>query len=163
MTGCGSRSGWSGISRAVLDEIENVLLGDAATGAGATHSCEIYIVLAGEFADERGRADVGIFFLVFTAGSAGGGCGRRSRSFLFCGCGSGGSRSRNSGFGGIRSGSATAVADHPDNRVDLNGVAFGNLDFLKDSTGGRGDFGVDLVGGNLEQRFIALDLVTGLF
>ncbi len=51
-------------SRAVLDEIEDVLLGDAAAGAGAAHSCEIYIVLAGEFADERGRADVGIFFIV---------------------------------------------------------------------------------------------------
>src|ERR1019366_2711805 len=65
--------------------------------------------------------------------------------------------------GGGGSGSATAVANHTHDGVDLNGVAFGNLDFLKDSAGGRGDFGVDLVGGNLEQRFVALDLVTGLF
>ena len=50
--------------RAVLDEIEDVLLGDAAAGAGAADFCEIHIVLAGEFADERGRADVGIFFIV---------------------------------------------------------------------------------------------------
>ena len=48
----------------MLDEIEDVLLGDAAAGAGAADFCEIHIVLAGEFADERGRADVGIFFIV---------------------------------------------------------------------------------------------------
>ena len=61
-TGCGRATDRS--SRAVLDEIENVLLGDAAAGAGATHFCEIHIVLAGEFADERRRADVGIFFVL---------------------------------------------------------------------------------------------------
>ena len=49
--------------RPVFDEIENVLLGDAAAGTSAIYFCEIHIVLAGELADERGRADVGSFFL----------------------------------------------------------------------------------------------------
>src|SRR5208282_3795247 len=106
-------------------------------GAGAAYSCEIYIVLAGELADERGRADVGLLFIAFIAGSAGGGCGRRSRCFFFCGCGSG--RNRGSDFGRESgSGGPTAVTDHANNGVDLNGVAFGDFDFLKDSAAGAG-------------------------
>src|ERR1019366_2557147 len=131
LTGYGGRS-WS--SRAVLDEIEDVLLGDAAASAGAAYLCKVHIVLAGELADKRGRANVGIFFVLR---SAGGGRGRRS------------GRSRSNGLGRGGGGSATAVANHTDDGVDLNGVAFGNLDFLKDSAGWGGDFGVDLVGGNL--------------
>ena len=77
----------------MLDEIEDVLLGDAAAGAGATHFCEIHIVLAGEFADERGRANVGIFFGIMNSG---GGRWRRSRSFFLCGSESG----RSAGEGG---------------------------------------------------------------
>ena len=46
---------------AVLDEIEDVLLGDAAAGAGAVDFCEIHVVLAGEFANERRGADIGFF------------------------------------------------------------------------------------------------------
>ena len=129
------------------------------TRAGAAHFCEIHTVLAGEFADERGRADVGIFFVLGSTG------GRHGRSLGFClyRCRSGRSRSGRSGLGESGSGSATAVANHTDDGVDLNGVAFGNLDFLKNSAGGRGDFGVDLVGGNLEQGLVTLDLVAGLF
>ena len=154
----GSR-GWTraagaaaGASRAVvLDEIENVLLGDAAAGAGATHFCEIDIVLAGEFADQRGGADVGILFVVI-CGRARGCCGRRSGSslvlpFLRVLEPRASTEQRPWRSGGR---SAAAVANHADHSVDLNRVAFGNLDFLKDSAGGRGDFGVDLVGGNLE-------------
>jgi hypothetical protein len=146
----------------VLHEIEDVLLGDAPAGARATHLCEIHVVFAGELADERRGANVGTLFVI-TLRSADGGCGRRSffSSFLFCGCGSSGSGSR--GLGGCRGGSAVAVADHSDHCVDLNRAAFGNLDFLKDSTGGRGDFSVNLVGGNLKQGFVALDLFTSLF
>ena len=67
------------------------------------------------------------------------------------------------GLGGRGCRSGSAVANYADHSVDLNGVTFGNLDFLKDSAGGRGDFGVDLVGGNLEQGLVALDLFTGFF
>src|SRR5207302_10503274 len=147
-------------SRALLDEIEHVLLSNAATCAGATDFCKIHVVLAGELATERGRADNGIFFVL---GSAGGGSWRRSRSFFLCRYRSGRRRSRSSDLGWGRSGSATTVPNHTDDGIDLNGISFGNLDFLKHAAGGRGDFGVDFVGGNLEQRFIALDLVTGLF
>ncbi len=155
MTGCGASNR---SCRAAFDEVQNILLGDAATGAGAAHFCEIYIVLAGELAHEWGGADAGIFFVL---GSAGGGCGRRSRSFLLCGCRNGWSRNSGFGGGGGRSGSSTAVANYTDDGVDLNSVAFGNLDFPKDAAGGRGDFGIDFVGRNLEQGFVALDLFTG--
>jgi hypothetical protein len=117
------------------------------------------MVLAGELADERGRADAGIFFV---CGTAGGGCGRRrSERFFSCRWRSG--RSGRSGLGGRGNGRATSFANHSNDGVDLNRVTFGNLDFLEDPAGGRGDFGVDLVGGNLEQRHVALDLVTGFF
>ena len=154
--GCGN-----GSCRPMLDEIEYVLLGDAATSTSAIYSCEIHIVLAGKLADERGRADVGGFFLVFVfffLRSDGGGLKSGSfLSFFFGRRGSGGSRS-----GGL-GGSAIAVANDADDGVDLNGIAFGNLDLLKNSAGGRGDFSVDLIGGNLEQGFVALDLFAGFF
>ncbi len=47
----------------VLDVVEYILLGDAASGTGAMDFCEIDIVLASEFAHERGGADIGVFFV----------------------------------------------------------------------------------------------------
>ena len=47
----------------MLDEVENVLLGDTAAGAGTADFGQIDVVLAGKFADERRRADIG--FVVF--------------------------------------------------------------------------------------------------
>ena len=125
---------------------------------------EINVVLAGKFADERGGADVGFFFFF---GGAAAGRGRRWRALAPASFGSGrggaGASAERRAFG-WRSGGGSAIgfANDADNGVDLNGVAFGNFDFLEDAAGGGGDFGVDLVGGDLEERLVALDLVTGL-
>ena len=52
--------------------------------------------------------------------------------------------------------------DGADDGVDADGGAFGDFDFLQNAGGGRGNFGVNLVGGDFEKRFVALDLVAGL-
>jgi hypothetical protein len=49
----GGRSGGS-----AFDEIQNVLLGDTAAGAGAGYFSEIDVVLARQLANQGGRADV---------------------------------------------------------------------------------------------------------
>ena len=145
----------------MLDEIENVLLGNAATSASAVYFCQIHIVLASELAYQRGRADVGI---IFGFEGAGGLRGRGSFPRLpLCGCGSSGYRRRYSGLGWRGSGSSIAVANDTDDGIDLNGISFGDLNLLEDPAGGSWDFGVDLVGGNLEQRFVALDFLASLF
>src|SRR6267142_1856892 len=41
--------------------------------------------------------------------------------------------------------------------------SLGDFNFLENSGGGRGNFCVNLVGGDLEQRFAALDLIARLF
>ena len=62
-----------------------------------------------------------------------------------------------------RSGNGGAgFVDDADNGVDLDGLALLVADLLEDSSGGGGDFGVDLVGGDLEERLVALDSVAGL-
>src|SRR5581483_11442168 len=63
-----------------------------------------------------------------------------------------------------RGGSAFTIGSNAcDNRVYLDSIALSNLDFLKNARGGRGDLGVNFVGRDLEKRFVALNLVTGLF
>ena len=55
-----------------------------------------------------------------------------------------------------------AAADDGDDGVDRDGLAFGDLDLGEGAGGGRGDLGVDLVGGDLEERLVALDRVADL-
>ena len=47
-----------------------------------------------------------------------------------------------------------------DDGVDLDGGAFGDLDFSEDSGHGRRNFGIDLVGGDFEERLVFLDVVA---
>src|ERR1035438_9590324 len=55
-------------SETAFHEVEDILLRDAAAGASATDFCEIHVVFAREFANERGGANVGfiLFFRLFT-------------------------------------------------------------------------------------------------
>src|SRR5436305_1768713 len=46
--------------------------------------------------------------------------------------------------------------------IHLHGGAFRNFDLAQYSAGGRGNFGIYLVGGDFKQRLVALDFVTGL-
>ena len=69
----------------MCEEIENVLLGDAASGTGAGDLSEINVVLAGEFADKRGGADVRFVVVFLSRCGRGGHWGRRSGRFFHCG------------------------------------------------------------------------------
>ena len=137
------------------------MLGDAAAGARASDFRQIYVMFAGQLADERGGADIGFFFL---AGGRSRHGRRRWSGHLFL-CGS--SRSRRWGSSLRRSGSsrgcAIAFADHAHDSVHLNCIAFGDFDLLKNAAGRCGNFGIDLIGGNLKEWFVALDLVARLF
>src|SRR5207302_10296320 len=53
-------------------------------------------------------------------------------------------------------------ADHGDDAVDRNRLAFLRADLSEDTGGRRRDFSVDLVGRNFEQRFVAIDFVANL-
>jgi hypothetical protein len=66
--------------------------------------------------------------------------------------------------GSRRLGCARAVTrgvNHADNGLNGHGFAFADLDFFEHAGGRRGNFGVDLVRRDLEQRFVALDFVAG--
>jgi hypothetical protein len=60
---------------------------------------------------------------------------------------------------GILLGDATAIANHTDDGVDLNGVAFRDVDSLKRLRQRYGDFGVGLVSWKSKTRFVAPNLV----
>jgi len=63
------------------------------------------------------------------------------------------------GFG-RRCGGFAFGGDAGDDGIDGDGVAFLRENLSQRAGGGRGDLGVDFVGGDLEQRLIALDLVA---
>ena len=54
------------------------------------------------------------------------------------------------------------VSDNADDGVDLYGIAGFDLDLLEGAGRGRGDLGVNLVGGDFEQGLVALDFVAWL-
>ena len=121
----------------------------------------------GEFADQRRRMDAfGSSSSRWSSlrGCAGGRswfCRGRSLS-LWRWCGGFGGRSSLGWTCAEAARAAARAIDHRNDGLDGNGLAFSNLDFLQHTGGRRGNFGVDLVGGDFEQRLVALDLVTGL-
>ena len=144
-----------------LDEGHDVLLGDAAAKSGAGHLREADAVLAGDLAHERRGA--GFFVFLSCTAVCGSGAARDARLlrfFLFFAAGW--RRSCRRGIGGGGSGFAID-GDGADYRVHSDGRAFGDFDFLQNSRGGSGNFGVDFVGGDFKQRFVALNLVARLF
>ena len=64
---------------------------------------------------------------------------------------------------GARSSGAGAIGiDYANDGIDLDGGAFLHFHFFEHTTGGRRDFGVHFVGGDFEERLVALDTVAGL-
>ena len=66
------------------------------------------------------------------------------------------------GLGGclVVGGAGVAGADHRQLGADLDGLVLLDLDLQQGARDGRGDLGVDLVGGDLEQRLVHGDLVA---
>ena len=68
------------------------------------------------------------------------------------------------GLSGLRgvAGGLALLADHAQDRADLDGVVLVGLDLEQGARDGGRDLGVDLVGGDLEQRLVDGDRVTDL-
>ena len=66
------------------------------------------------------------------------------------------------GRSGSRCGCSGSASDDGDDGVDLDGRAGFGLDLGEDAGCGRGDLGVDLVGGDFKERLVALDFVSYL-
>ena len=128
-----------------LELVANLLepLGDGAFGDGFPHLRHGHVC-----AGSAGRS---------REWCCGQNCGRNS------GRGDGGCGSRRGrGCWGWRSCTARALGDDADDRVDLHRGALGDLNLLQRSRRRGGNLGVHLVGGYLEERLVALDLVANL-
>ena len=147
--------------------------GDAAAGAGALHESQIDVVLAGEFADQRADG-AGEFLgyglgrdgcrsrLIHGSGSNDGRRGSSGRRLRICGR-RGHLRSRSFGARGSgRSDGLAGRADAGDDGIDGDDRTLLDQDLGEDALGGGGDFRIDLVGGDFEERLVALDGVADL-
>ena len=101
----------------------------------------------------------------FLSAGAGAGSGRRGRerlllfSFFFALA----AQRLGAGFAARRRLRGFAIGgDSADDRIHADGRAFGDFDFLQNAGGRSGNFGVDFVGGDFEERLVALDFVAGL-
>ncbi len=99
--------------------------------------------------------------LAAAGAGAGGGCG----SFLFGGWSGAAGAGAAAALAGAEAGADAPFPSPitPTTVLTWTVLPFGNLDFLEHATGGGGNFGVHLVGGDLEERLVALNFVAGLF
>jgi hypothetical protein len=67
------------------------------------------------------------------------------------------------GAGAGAGGGRTRGVNGSNDGVDRDRLAFLDLDFLQDAGRRRGNFRVHFVGGDFEERFVALDFIAGLF
>ena len=143
----------------------DVFLGDAAAESGAGNFREIDVVVFGNLADERAGTDttlVAVLGLAVRLRAAltperAEAVAERPPSWLR----ERARQARAALAGGGRRGSV-AISDDADYGVDLHGVAGLDLDLLQRAGRRSGDFGVNLVGGDFEQRLVALDFVARL-
>ena len=89
----------------------------------------------------------------------------RAASVLFCGgvfsgAGFAGAAAAGADFAGAAD--FAIDGNRADYCIHADRSSFGDFNFLKNTGGGRGNFGVDFVSGDFEKRFVALDFVAGL-
>ena len=139
------------------DSSLNILLADAATNTGALDGGQVDAVVLSELTDQRGH----VCFALSSCRS-----GRCSGSCRSCGssrslsnrsgsCGSLSNRSRSSG-----SSCSSSVADDSQNLANLCVLILGDADLEQGTCYGGGNLGVNLVGGNLNQGLVNLNLLA---
>ena len=172
LCGTSSRSGScsgssSGGSSGTLsgDSSLNILLADAATNTGALDGGQVDAVVLSELTDQRGH--VCLTLSSCRSGRCGGSCGSRSGgsssrsggSSSRCGrCGGSGRSSCGSRSGG--SSSSGSVTDDSQNLANLCVLILGDADLEQGTCNGGGNLGVNLVGGNLNQGLVNLNLLA---
>ena len=164
------RRGRCGPFTPALDVLLHVLLGDAAPKPRAPDLAEIEIELGGQPA-HRGAGPAGavaarLWRLRARWGLSGLDRARRLRDLggrrLNSAAWRGRSGRLSDGGLGTGLGSRLAPADGADQRPHRNRLAFLDIDLRQHAVHRRGDFGVDLVGDDLEQRLVLLHPVTRL-
>ena len=143
------------------DSSLNILLADAATNTGALDGGQVDAVVLSELTDQRGH--VCLTLSSCRSGRCGGSCrssGRGGSSSRSCGSGrsSCGSRSGGSRSGG--SSSSGSVTDDSQNLANLCVLILGDADLEQGTCYGGGNLGVNLVGGNLNQGLVNLNLLA---
>ena len=154
------------------------MLGHAAADAGAVNLRDVDVVLLRDPADERRRLLTTDVVVARAASGGWRGCRaaaasrplrlRRRRNFRCCAwSGAVGLDWRRWPWRARRPALRTArpsrtLADRRDDAVHRNGLAFLDLDLGQHAGGRRRNLRVDLVGGDLEQRLVAIDRVADL-
>ena len=156
------------------DERLDVFLGDAAAKAGSRDLGQVDIVLFRDLAHQRTGANLALLACFGSLLGRGSGLrlfyfsGRRRclglrRAATVSAGRSSGLRGRGSGWrwGRWRGGLAFS-SDRADHGIDLHGGSGLDLDVLQRAGGRRGNFSINLVGGDFEQRLVALDFLARL-
>src|SRR5207244_8157260 len=156
------------------DELQDVRLRHAAGDSAAVQLRDVDVVLFRDLANERrGPLPDGVFCLLRAALETrlySRWCGLTRRSYATRAIALRRRLWRLNRFGCRRGGCLrcrvslrfSSRADHGDDAVDRNRLAFLRADLSEDTGGRRRDFSVDLVGRNFEQRFVAIDFVANL-
>ena len=161
-TVCGGSCRCSGSSRSSRalsgNSCLNILLADTTAYAGALHSGQVNTIVFGELTNQRG-------YVCFAIGGGSrrgsGGVGCRSRSCRRSGsCRSRCCRSRCGGGRCSRSSCGGRITNDGENLADLCFLVFWNPNFEQGTCHGRRNLGIDLIGRNLYERFVYLDLLT---
>ena len=172
-----SRRGGGGRGRPI-DELQHIALGHASRGAGAGNGAQVEPVLGHHLPDQRSRLAAEPFLGRLPAVGRGGrraaarprpsprssdGAWGRSGSRCWCRCRGRscrrGSRCARRGRGSTDRGIGFDPRHHG---LDGDGLPFLDQDLGEHTSVRRGNFGVDLVGRDLEDRLVALDGVADL-
>ena len=133
------------------DIVQHVVLGHAAALARPAYLRQVYVVFSSDASHERGDE---LPSLVALRPVCGHGLGRCAGGFNH-------SRGRRRRYR-FSDGYIRRATNRGHDAMDRHRLAFLGRDLGQDAGCRRRNFGVNLVGGNLEQRLVALDELTGL-
>ena len=143
-----------------LDEIEDVLLRHAAAAAGALHLAGVDAVLGGDPRHHRGDERLAVLGRLLHRNGARAGAAATGSGATGSGAGAGCGRPARAAAGSGGAAAAAAPADPRERRADLDRLALLDEDLRQRARCGARHLGVDLVGRDLEQRLVRLDVLA---
>ncbi len=144
------------------DKSLDVFLGDAAAEPGAGNFGQVDVVLLGDLADERAGADAVPARRLRASGSRLRGLGGAERAAVAARLLSWLRARARLWLGRAQRRPPSPSPMTPTTVLTCTVAPASTLISCRRAGGGRGDFGVNFVGGDFEQRLVALDFVAGL-